>query len=156
MKWQLEELTEDCIVSYLEGQVAGQLKILAAWNFSEPEFPCAIVHASRTEPIVEMATWHDARMLTVEVAVMTDAAKEIDTMGNAVKAARDRHIDAKTIVLDALCKTGLTALINAQATTGIAFSMAQVTSTERAVNEAERKLVTTIMIEVIAEPVTGS
>ena len=156
MKWNLRELGEDCFVSYLEGEVTGQLKVFPAWGFSEPEYPCAVVRAGGLAPIVEGADWHDARYCDFEIVVMTDAADEIDAQGNIVKSARDRHSDASTLVLAALFKSGLLESVNGKATTGIAFSMAQAKESEPDVDAEQKKLITRITVETIVEPVTGS
>lgn len=156
MKWNLRELGEDCFVAYLDGQVNGQLKVFPAWGFKEPEYPCAVVRAGVLRPVVDEATWHDARYCDFEVAVLTDAADEIDALGNITATARDRHADASSLVLDALCKDGLLALVNAEATSGIAFSMAHTGESEPEVDAETKKLITKITIETIVEPVTGS
>ena len=153
MKWDLEERTEDAIVAYLSTRCDG-MRVSAAWQRDEREYPCVIVHVASTAPISEPAEWHDARMLAVSVAVMTEGADEIDGDGATVRTARERNALARSQVLDALCTTGLLAGLQEQGVADVAFSMAQVTSTERSVED--RYLVTTIAAEVIAEPVEDS
>jgi len=156
MKWNLEELTEDAVVSYLSANSNGDFDVYAAWDFNEPEYPCVIVHADATEPISEDAQWHDARMVNVAVAVITEAVDDTDANGNTIVSARQRNVNLRSAVLDLLNLTTLnTQLIN-QAIEDVAFSMAQVSNTERSVEDNPRRLITTISLEVIAEPVTGS
>lgn len=156
MKWNLKELAEDCVTAYLESKVSGQMKCYSAWDFKEPQFPCVITNGGDLRPVVEEATWHDARRMDMDVAVVTDAANAVDGKGNETISARDAHANAVTLVMDALAVTGLLALINAEATEGIAFSMAQVSDSVSTVDEEHKKLITTITIETIVEPVTGS
>ncbi len=153
MKWNLEELAEDCVVTYLKTLVvSGDVQIYGAWNFAEPKYPCAVVFAENTAPVVESADWHDSRKIDVQVSVITEAAADLET-------SRDLHIAAKTLILNALCVSDLVSHLNAAATADTAqvgFSQAQVTTSQRSVDAERNKMITTINIEVIADPVTGS
>lgn len=153
MRWDLEELTEDAFRDYLKGQVNDELSVYAAWEFETPTYPCVVVHAANMDAISETATWHDPRNMAVECAVMTEAAPETDDQGNVILTIRERNAKARSKVLDALCKTGLLALVNAKIKKA-ALSMAQVSGWTRSVDD--NRLVTTIKIDVIAEPVTGT
>ena len=64
MKWNLEELTEDAFVSYLKTKCGG-LRISASWERDEMQYPACIVHVPESEPVSELAEWHDARTLKV-------------------------------------------------------------------------------------------
>ena len=154
MRWDLEERTEDAIVSYLKTQVGSDMRVSAAWELNSPEYPAAIVHVGTTEPVSEPAEWHDARILTVSVAVITEAAPEMDTSNAVLRKARERNSLARSMVMDALFISGLNAALVLQGIPDIAFSMAQFSGTERTVEG--HNLITTLTGEVIAEPVTGS
>ena len=156
MLWALEELTEDAIVAYLKAGVNDELAVYASWDFASVTYPCAIVHASTTEPVSEPAEWHDARMLSVLVSVVCEAVAETDDDGNEIVSARQRNINVRSKVLDLLCVADLNDQLVAQEIADVAFSMAQTTTTERSVEDDPRRLITTITVEVIAEPVTGS
>ena len=153
MKWQLEELTEDALVSYLRAKCGG-LRISAAWERDEMQYPACVVHAGSSAPISEPADWHDARELAVAVAVITEGAHQLDASGNVLKTAREVNVEARSQVMDALFVSDLLAQLIDQQTPDVAFSMAQFATTERSVDG--RNLVTTISGTVIAEPVTGS
>jgi len=153
VKWQLEELTEDALVSYLSGACGG-MRVSAAWDRDEMQYPACVVHAGTSAPISDMADWHDPRELTVIVAVITEGAHQLDADGNVFKTARTVNAEARSQVMDALfCSDLLTKLID-QGAPDVAFSMAQFSTTERAVEG--RNLVTTITGTIIAEPVEGS
>jgi hypothetical protein len=69
-------------------------------------------------------------------------------------SARQIHATAFSVVADALCTSALLAHLIEQGIDGIAFSQAQAGAFTR---ESEgRNVSTTIELEVIAEPVTGS
>ena len=156
MKWDLEERTEDAIVAYLTGEVGGEMRVYASYDFDEAQYPCAAVYAESTGPIAEEASWHDARAMVVQVAVMTEAAPEVDANGLTLVTARERNAQARSAVLNALCIDGLVAALVAQQVDDVAFSQAQVTSTTRTVDAGARAMITTVTLDVIAEPVTGS
>ena len=153
MKWQLEELTEDAFVSYLTGACGG-LRISAAWDRDEMQYPAGVVHVGGSAWISDTATWHDARQLAVTVAIMTEGADALDADGNVYKTARQVNAEARSQVMDALFRTDLLDKIIEQGTPDIAFSMAQFESTQRTTEG--HNLVTIISGTVIAEPVTGS
>lgn len=153
MRWDLEELTEDAIVSYLNSvdAVKTALKPVAAWSFENLECPAAVVHVEQTGLISEEAEYHDPRTLTAIVAVITDGQP------TGKQEPRTLHVRAKSVVLDALCLSTLKALVNARCVAdslAIAFEMAQVTSSAHTTEE--NKLITSISIECIVQPVSGS
>ena len=153
MKWDLEERTEDALVAYLKAK-CGDVRVSAAWERDEPQYPAVVVHVGATVPVSESADWHDARVLSVDVAVITEAAPELDSNNAVVRSARERNGLVRSAVMDALFTTGLLAALQVAGVDAVAFSMAQFVGTERTV--ADGKLVTTISGTVIAEPVTGS
>jgi hypothetical protein len=156
MRWDLPELVEDAMAKYLTAQVNGELAVYSAWAFDTAQFPCAVANVESTGPISDPAAWHDARSLDLKVSVISEAVPETDDNGNEIITARNRNAKAVSKVLDALCVSDLTTHLNAQGIDGLAMDMAQVTSVDRSVDEANRRFVTVINIEAIAEPVTGS
>jgi hypothetical protein len=153
MKWQLEELTEDALVSYLRGACGG-LRVSAAWERDEMQYPACVVHVGSSAPISESADWHDPRALAVTVAVITEGVHELAADGTVFRTARNRNADARSQVMDALFRADLLTKLIEQGAPDIAFSMAQFSETARTVDG--RNLVTTLSGAVIAEPVTGS
>lgn len=155
MKWDLEERTEDAVVAYLKVAIAGSIRVSAAWERDEMEYPAAVVHAGETEPLSEPAEWHDGRMIKVEVAVVTEGVDELDPDdGSVVRTARERNAIARSAVMDALFVSDLTQQLINQGVEAIAFSYAQYATTTREVDG--RNLVTTIAGIITAEPVSGS
>ena len=154
MRWDLEERTEDAIVSYLKMVVDGSIRVAAAWERNEPEYPCILVHADTGAPVSEPAAWDDNRALTVIVAVMTEAVDELNAEGELIRTARERNADARSTAMNALAISDLNQKLIDQEIEAIAFSEAQLTTTGRSVEG--NHFVTTLNIEVIAEPVTGS
>lgn len=150
MKWDLEERAEQAFAAYLKQQVSGDMRVYVAWESATDamQYPCAVVHTATSGPVVEDATWHDARVLGVEVAVMVEAA------GTDLTTARERNAAHRSEVMDALAVSDLNAQIAAQGVADIAFSQAQLGECERAVED--RVLITTLRVAVIAEPVEGS
>jgi hypothetical protein len=130
------------------------MRVSAAWERNSMQYPAVIVYAGETEPIVESATWHDARNLAVDVAVITEAAPELDANNAVVRTPRERNAAARSMVMDALFTTTLLTDLIAQGVANVAFSMAQFVKSQRS-NEGTH-LVTTISGLVIAEPITGS
>jgi len=157
MRWDLEERTEDAIVSYLRTQVGTDIRVSAAWDLDPDQFPAALVHVGSSEPVSEPAAWHDARMLAVSVAVITEGAPSLDSNNATLATARERNALARSMVMDALFVSDLLDQLVLQGVADVAFSMAQFSGTERTV-EGDRNphLITTLTGEVIAEPVTGS
>lgn len=153
MKWDIEERTEDAVVAYLKTK-CGDMRVSAAWERDEMQYPAAVVHAAQSVPISDLAAWHDPRNIAVDVAVITEAAPELDTNGVIVKTARERNAAARSVVMDALFTSSLLAELQAAGIESVAFSMAQFATATRT-NEG-RYLVTTISGLVIAEPVSGS
>jgi hypothetical protein len=148
MLWNLHELTEDAIVAYLRTVLPGSMVVYTGLDKDRNEYPCVTVQTMGSEPISETAEWHDPRKLTVMARVETELA-EVDG-----KSPRAIHATAFSVVADALCTSALLAHLIEQGIDGIAFSMAQAGAFTR---EAEGMNVsTTIELEVIAEPVTGS
>jgi len=154
MKWDLPERTEDAIVAYLQAQCSGDMRISAAWERDEAQYPQVLVHAGTTEPVSEDAAQHDPRMLAVAVAVMTEAAHELDGNNAIMVSARERNAAARSQVMNALFASDLLTHLIAQNIADVAFSMAQFDSTARTTEG--QVLVTTITGAVIAEPVEGS
>lgn len=154
MKWNLEELTEDAIAEYLRPMLSQYMVVYKAGETTEPQYPCAIVFAGDSNAVSEPAEWHDARAVTVIVSVFSENAPVLDDSGQTQKTARDRNADARSEVMNALAVSDLVTHLNAQGIDGIAFDMAQVTSTARSVDSQVR--VTSINVELIVEPVTGS
>jgi len=155
MKWQLEELTEDAIVSYLTS-LCGGVRIVASWDRDDMQLPCCVVHVGYTSPISDSADWHDPRALSVEVAIMTEAVHTLAADGSIMITARQINADARSQVMDALFVSDLLTQLIAQGTPDIAFSMAHFANTSRSVDESKRVLITTITGDVIAEPVEVS
>ena len=155
MKWDLEERSEDAVVAYLKSVLPGDVRAYAAWEEDEPQYPCVVVHFGESEPISEDAEHHDPMMLGGEVAVMTEAANEIDSSGNVLRTARELNRDARSAVMDALAISDLLDKLIEQGVEDVAFSMAQLLPGRTRTTEG-RVLVTTMPIGVIAEPVTGS
>jgi hypothetical protein len=159
MRWDIEELLETALSEYLIEQVEGEINVYAAWGMDEPKYPCAIVHVSGTQPTVEAATWHDARMCSARVAIITEIAPETDDNGITVLTPRDRNARARSLVLNVLCSDGLLAALQAkiiERDDQVAVSMAQVASVTREIEPEERRFVSVVEIESIIEPVTGS
>ena len=154
MKWDLEERTEDAIVSYLRAAVTGDMRVYAAWDVEEPEMPCAMVHAESSEPVSDESEWYDYRAIDVKVAVMCEAVSAVDSSGVIVRTPRDVARAIRSDVMDAIGVSDLKAQIIAQEIDDIAFSMVQLMGVERGVDG--RTFVSTFSISVIAEPVTGS
>ena len=155
MKWDLPERTEDAIVAYLKAECTGSLRISAAWERDEMEYPAVLVHVVDDKPVSEEAEWDDNRECVVEVAVITEGAHELNLeTGETVRSAREINAIARSSVMDALFVPDLLARIVAQGVADIAFSMMQFSGSERSTED--RNLITTITGTAIVEPVTGS
>ena len=155
MRWDLEERTEDAIVSYLKTVVDGSIRVAAAWELNEPEYPCIIVHCGATTPVSDPAEWHDDRVLAVVVSVVTEALDELNAEGELIRKARERNADVRSSAMDALAISDLKQKLVDQEIEAIAFSEAQLTTTARP-ELVNNHFVGMLNIEVIAEPVTGS
>lgn len=154
MKWNLEELSENAMVSYLIGKIPGTIRVSAAWDRDEMQYPCAVVHADSSGPVSDLAEWHDARTITLFISVMTEAAHELDEKGVIVRTARERNADARSAVIDALASLDLLDGLIQQGVDGIAFSQAQFTTCAR--SQDGKYLVSMLAVELIVEPVEGT
>lgn len=150
MTWDLEERVEDAFAAYLRTKLPGSMKVYEAWNFVEAQYPCVICYAGETGPVSEDAAWHDPSKIDVQIAVITEAAPEKNSSGVEMLKARERNAAARGPVIEALATQELPALLAGMGVLGVAFSMAQMTTRVRSVEN--RKLITTLSVEVIAEP----
>lgn len=154
MRWDLEEKIEDALVSYIRGQVSGEIRVAAAWERNDDEYPACRVHCGESGPISEDAEWHDPRMFAVSVAVITEGAAKLAADNSVEETARERNAQARSEVIDALAVSDLkTQLIN-QGVDALGISQAQLLTSQRSTED--RYLITTLTLAVIAEPVTGS
>lgn len=159
MRWDIDELFEKALADYLTDEVNGDVNVYMAWDDMAMSYPAAICHVGRSDLVVENATWHDSRKVIAVVQIVCEIAPETDEHGNEIRSSRERNSIARSIVLDALCKTTLLASLQARIIANndqVAVSMAQVSSIERAVESEERRFITTVNIDAIIEPVTGS
>lgn len=154
MKWDIPERVEDALVAYLSQQATGDMRVYAAWGFGDPQYPAAVVGVLGTEPVSEEAEWHDPQLMSVSVAIITEAAPILNGDGSIRVTARERNAAARSGVIEALATTDLLANLQNMGTEGVAFSMAQMAGSER--SSEDHKLVTTLTVGVIAEPVTES
>jgi hypothetical protein len=151
MNWNLEELIEDAIASYLRATLSGDARVYAAFTSDVIQQPCVIVAAVSSEPISENAQWHNQRSVSVQVGIKSEATPQKDGAGNIIRTAREYAAAIRSDVMNALAKTSLYTLLNAQGP-DVLFSMAQVSSLQRSVED--RSFVTIINLETIAEPNT--
>ena len=148
--WDIDELVEDAIVSYLKEKISSGMRAYAAWGFDEPQFPAVVVFSGETNPVVENATWDNNRQMPVRVAVMTEAKPQKSALtGKIIRTPREINRIARSTVMAALAREDLPAQLNCQEIDNINFSMAQVRDWNRDVEE-KRTLVTNIILEVIA------
>ena len=151
--WSLEERVEDALVLYLQSKTT--VKIYPAFTDEGLVYPSAAVMVDTTKPIEENAVTEAVRIMEVAIAVMTEAVPVLSSTGATVKTSRDRNADARNDILQALMVDGLCALVQGFAT-DVLFSEIDVSGTSRTVEPELRKLVTTITLDVIAQPkVTG-
>ena len=154
MKWDIAERVEDAFVAYLASVLPGTMRVYAAYGFDAPQFPCAVVFAESSAPVSENATWHDARMVAVKVAVRVEVASEIDGSAVTVATVRERNAAARSAALESLGTTALLTNLIATQTAAVAFSQAQLTSEARSTDG--RVVETVYAVDVIAEPVEGT
>jgi len=154
MLYDLEERVEEAFVAYLQANVTGDMQVYTAFTDETLEYPCAVVMAASTSAVSDLAEYHSPRQMEIVVAVMTEAAPELDaTTGGTVRTARERNAAARSDVIGALITSLKTNLI-AAAGPGVAFSMAQIGGpVTRGLDEEQHAFVTTIPVDVIAEPV---
>ena len=148
MKWDLCERTEDAFAAYLESHVSGDMRVYKAWSMTEPQYPCAIVHCGESEPISEDASFHDPRYVKVEVSVGVESTKKNNRTIREVNAA------IRSDVMNALAVSDLNTQLIAVGIEGVAFSMAELATEQRDVQD--RVLLTVFELLVIAEPVEGT
>jgi len=151
MMWDLEERVEDAFAAYLRPIVAGSMNVYTAFSAETIQLPCVVVGAVSSDPVSEPAEWHAPRQLRVEVQVGTEAVSEVDGVGLVIRTPRERNAAARSAVMDALAVSDLCAKLIAAGVRGVAFSMAQMSGgIERSIED--RRIVTTIPVDVIAEP----
>lgn len=169
--FDLEERVEDAVAAYLSQHVTGEVRCYAAWNFTAPQYPCAIAHAStNTGAAGEDAGWHGPRELSVEVEINVEAAAEKDSLGNIVRSARECNRKARSAVIGPLSIVGEYVMTNGvkevvtpglrekladMNIAGVRFSAAELMSAERGFEETDNRRVmkTTLRLFVIAESV---
>ena len=154
MRWDLAEMIEDSLVAYLKPLVNSDMRVAAAWELDDPQYPMAVVFAASSEPASDEAEWHDSRVFAVMVSVITEGVHELSSSGSTLTTARERNALARSSVMNALFVSDLKTQLIAEKIEALAISMAQFATTERVTDG--RYLVTEIEGLVIAEPVTGS
>lgn len=150
MIWDLEERVEDAVAAYLKTVVA-EIRVYVAWGMTTPQFPCVVVHASETGPISENAGWTDSRDVKITLAVMTEAAPNVQS-GVEIQTARERNASARADVMRAIAREDLAAAVNGTNSPRVFFSMLQAGASRRTVDDATRMLTTTITLDAIANP----
>lgn len=152
MLYDLEERVEDAFVAYLQANATGDMKVYPAWTDEEIEYPCAVVRATNSDMVTEDSEHSDIRAIAVEVAIISEASPERDDDGNTIRTTRERNAAIRTDIMQALSTSLKTNLI-AAAGPGVAFSMAQMGGPiTREVDDAHRAFITTVPVDVIAEP----
>lgn len=168
----LEELAEDAFVAYLGAKCSGDIAMYAAFSTEKNRYPCAVVHFGESEGVAN-STYHNARLMSGAIGVMTEAADLLQG-GKVVKTARERNAEVRGDVmnalaildtatapagLSALCQSedmphGLAAELDVMQIPGIWFCQATMGKVTRTVEGDNKKLfVSTIEIAVIAQPV---
>lgn len=164
MKWDLPERVEESVAKYLRSAIPGSIRVYESWGFDAPQYPCVVVFASDDNPVSDLAAWNEFRAMNVRCAVMVEATPEKQGT-TTIRTARERNAEARSAVIEALAVTadpaqdangqplGLPKLLNDAGVAGLVFSMAQLTTMERTVED--RKLVSILNLEVIAAPVAA-
>jgi len=152
MIWDVEERVEDAIAAYILSLAGGNLRVYSALSADQIEMPAVVVHCAESGPVSEMASIDGRRMCDVKVAVLTEAAPEIDAEGNTITSPRTRHANARSEVCNVLWVTDLVAQLNAVDVPAVLFSMAHPSTITRDVNTEGRRFESTITVEVIASP----
>lgn len=148
----LEERVEDALVAYLRKAIPGEIRVYAAWGFTAPEYPCAIVHAESNANVGgDDAMPSDTRELGVTVEINVEAAPE-KVAGTEVRTARERNAWVRANVIGALAVADLRDRVADMNQPGVRFSAAQAMTSTRGADD-QRRMQTTINLFVIAEPV---
>ena len=152
MKWELRERTEDAIAGYLRRVQPQGMNVLVSWEDAKRiKYPAAIVFAGAMQPISELATTSDHRMIDVAVVVATKL-----TIVDMLKL-RDHHSYYFSEIYKALTVSDLNAQLVASEIRDIAFSGALLNDVEPPVVESEGRMKrTTIGLTVYCEPVEGT
>lgn len=161
MNWDLEERAEDALVDWLKRGLSGNLTVYPGWGTDELEYPCAVVHIAASEPVSDTANWDNNRKMVGRIAVITEAAPQVGSDGIEIMSARTRNASARSEVVNRIIAAhtyGATAAAQLSSfnelayTYGLTFSMVQLAGMERTADEARRKFVTELTVDLIAQP----
>lgn len=177
LPYDIEERVEDAFVQYLSlalSQVTA-LKVFPAFSTDVLQYPCVVVHAHDSAKIVPDGAASTSRRISVDIAILTEAANQLDDVGRVVVTARQRNANARGPVIQALSisdtdpgpadlaalvqadagdmPTGLAAYLVYQKVPGVWIKFAQVREINRSVEPDKRCLVTTVSAVVVAQPV---
>lgn len=175
--YDIEERLEDSFVAYLLSAVSQttQMAIFPAFSTEIIQYPCAVIKANHGLKLDPNGAWSTSRRMEVEIAVITEAANQIDGTGKVVTTARQLNRNARNAIMTALAiedtdagpsdlstvvqadatdmPKGLAAYLVYQKIEGIWIKLAQVQDVDRSVESDKRCLISMISVAVIAQPV---
>jgi hypothetical protein len=151
INWFLEEKIEDSFVRYFNTltEITSLLKIYPGYTDEEIEYPAVVVMVSNTGLVDDSAEFMVQRQVQIDIAVITEAAPILSGTRTILKTSRQRNAEARSVVLGAICGSTLKTVLAAQGVPGLKYSMVQLNSTARSVED--RKLITVITLDAIAQ-----
>jgi len=152
MGWDLEECVEDAVIAYMRAAPVSMrwFAAMEATDTDDVQLPCGIVGVESSRNPDDDGQFSGRRQMDVTVDIMLDVAPEVDEAGSVVKPFREVYRAAREAVIDYLARPNLHEHLNALAPRGVAFSMAHMTDSARAVEG--RTAITAITLDVIAQP----
>jgi hypothetical protein len=173
MNYAIEESVVDAVVAYLSAATTGAAMVMAAPSTQEVKYPAVVVRASELSPLTPGVSWNDQAMMKIEIAIISQAAPEVNDSGVVITSARMNHALVRASVLTGLTikdsadtpegladlfepedlPRGLAAELSAMQIPGIVVTSAQPDSplAQMQVDEEHNALVTVISLNVIAQ-----
>jgi hypothetical protein len=150
MRFDIEELVEDVFYSYLSKKLPTGTKAYIAFDIEQLQYPAIVIGVTTHKAITETEELNSQRVVDLKIGVLTEGITEKTTAGKIVKSAREANRSIRKTVMELLTVSGLVDILNGIGLPNVIFSMAQIGTPVRDVDEEKRLLITEIPIEVIA------
>lgn len=175
MNYAMEESVVDAVVAYLSAKAEGAAMVTAAPSTQKLEYPAVVARVSAMSPISPGVSWGEHALLSVEIAIISQAAPTVNDSAIEITSARMTHALVRASVLTALSVKdnadtpegladlfepedlphGLAAELSAMQIPGIVITSAQPDTplAQMQVDDEHNALVTMVSLDVIAQAI---
>jgi hypothetical protein len=151
LNFDTEEVVEDTLAVYLNAAIGSNMKCYVASDEAIQK-PCVVIFAYENQQVTDESLWEDVGVMTIALAIITEAAPLVGQNGAPTVTARERNSQARRMVLNAVCKRDLANLLAAIPTPLVWSSIQVIGKRTRTIDAERREFITTIMLEACVAP----